>query len=746
MIPDQKLKETVASLVPGIRRDEIDLFFSGLDPDYFRANPPQRIALHLKLSARLDSRNLVKCHFEPLGRSAFCFTVTSYDYFSEFSLLCGLITSYGLNIESGSVFTIFQGPVEGGRNKIIDTFIVRPSRKARFGPAKQNRLRKEVEQIITLLELDNLQEARKEVNERVLSYLSERRSSSIGKIVPVSIRFGSSRKDRRTVMTIRSRNTPAFLYAFSNALSIQNIMIEKVVIETLGTRVHDTVFVSHVRGGAIKGKKERSMLRIATALTKQFTYFLGWAPNPARGIQLFDQLLQKILEGKNAATELAYLNRSGSLRLLARVLGSSEFLWEDFLQSRFDEIFPVLKNLEKTALRKQKSALARELDGELEKTDSWEKKKMRLKRFKDRELFRIDVKHLVEARGVTYAFSLAMTELAEVLLEKAWKIACAELARIYGNPLGKDGKPTPFAICGLGKFGGREMGYASDIELLLVFGEEGETGGSSPLSNQEFFERLGQNLIHLIQAKREGVFQLDLRLRPYGSKGSLANSLSGLESYYRENGGAAPFERQALTKLRTVAGDRRLGRKVERIRDRFTYAQSPWDFAGALDLRKRQVTELVKAGTVNVKFSPGGVIDLEYAVQYLQIVHGWNLSKLRTPSTLTAADRLCQTGLITPEERRMFRNSYIFLRTLIDALRVVRGNARDLVLPDRKSEEFRFLARRMGFGSMRREEGVTELVRSVRRAMSWSHRFFLRTVKKEERSFRRNGKVFQRSG
>ena len=112
---------------------------------------------------------------------------------------------------------------------------------------------------------------------------------------------------------------------------------------------------------------------------------------------------------------------------------------------------------------------------------------------------------------------------------------------------------------GMGKFGGSELGYASDIEVLVVYGGAGRSVGRDPLDNSEYFERLMQGLLQLIEAKQEGIFHIDVRLRPHGSQGSLTNSLDEVQRYYSDRGQAAPFERQALIKLRYVAGDDELG-------------------------------------------------------------------------------------------------------------------------------------------------------------------------------------------
>jgi glutamate-ammonia-ligase adenylyltransferase len=232
------------------------------------------------------------------------------------------------------------------------------------------------------------------------------------------------------------------------------------------------------------------------------------------------------------------------------------------------------------------------------------------------------------------------------------------------------------------------MGYASDLELLFV---REETDAAA-----EAQERGADALVGLIEARRDGIFHVDLRLRPYGRSGPLVSSLGQIRDYYREGGGADPFERQAWIRLRHVAGDETVGRAVEAQRDAFTYGGAPWDVAAAVHLRTRQVRELVPPGAVNLKYSAGGLLDVEYAVQYLQILHGHEHAELRTPSTLTALARLRDAGIVAAGEHDGLREGYLELRLAIEALRMVRGEARDLLLPPADSEEMQFLARRLG--------------------------------------------------
>jgi glutamate-ammonia-ligase adenylyltransferase len=151
------------------------------------------------------------------------------------------------------------------------------------------------------------------------------------------------------------------------------------------------------------------------------------------------------------------------------------------------------------------------------------------------------------------------------------------------------------------------------------------------------------------------------------------------------------------------------------VRDAFVWSGKPWDREDALHLRERQARELVPPGRVNVKYSRGCMVDAEYAVQYLQLVHGGEREELRTPTTLEGLERLRDAGLVPKEDAADLRLSYRFWRRLADAQRMVHGAARDLLLPEPGSEDMGFLARRMGYDAPSGHEAAVALLADVER-------------------------------
>ena len=348
---------------------------------------------------------------------------------------------------------------------------------------------------------------------------------------------------------------------------------------------------------------------------------------------------------------------------------------------------------------------------------------MILNQFKDQELFRIDMHHILNKTSLP-AFSKSLTTLAEVILAQALIEAQAVVNRKHSPPSALKKNSPPFSICGLGKLGGRELGYASDIELVFVYGTSA-SGIPNPVIG-EYYERLVQEFLHWIEAKQEGIFQVDLRLRPHGEKGLLAHSFEDITRYYRTGGAAAPFERQAWIKLRHVAGNAALGRRIERYRDDFVYSRSPWPLDTALHLRRRQIRELVPQGTIHVKYSPGGLIDIEYTVQYLQLEYGLREPSLHTPNTLQALKALQATKLLSPHDATILTEDYLFLKKVIDGLRIVRGNAKDLVLPESGSDAMTYLARRLGYITDVWQEGARAFERELQKRMNRSHAIFVK--------------------
>ena len=746
----EEVLKTLPSMCPDVPPDILRDFVTRMDGEYFRRIPLAAIAKHVRLAAALTPDYLSECSVSELRDGHFELTVVAYDYFAVFATICGLLSAFGLNIEEGQIYTFTEASASGAsprsasgegprqrlkvrpglsRKKIVDVFRVQPVGDASFTPEDQARFAGELSSLIGLLDERKFGEARHAVNRHLVELLGKRRGSFSGLLHPVQISFDNSQSPTDTIMDIRSDDTPAFLYAFANALAMRDVYITKARIDLEGGKLHDRFAVRDRYGQKFTDATEQQQLRLTAVLIKQFTHALTWAPDPSKALEAFDHFLDltvKETKGKAREEALAFLSDKKTFPLLARLLGASDFLWEDFLRRQHDHLLPLLHDYRRAPLITPPAMLRKKLDRAVDRSTDDAGRKEALNRFKDQELFRIDMKHIVEPDTSLGEFSHALTQLAEVIVERSLKDCRSKLNKVYGAPRLANGKPCPFAVMGAGKFGGRELGYASDIEVLFVYGGAGRTNGTAPIENSEYFERLVQELLQWIEAKQEGIFHLDVRLRPHGGKGFLANPLDEIITYYSEHGLAAPFERQAMIKLRHVAGDETLGKQVEAHRDRFVYSGVPWDLTAALDLRRQQLKQLVERGTVNAKLSPGGVVDIEYSIQYLQLMHGHRHPILRTPSAMQALAALVECGMVNRHDGDNLRKAYLFLRMLIDGLRMVRGNAKDLVLPPADSDEFIFLARRVGYTTDDCQAGARHLKSDIEEHMGKVRQFWER--------------------
>jgi len=263
-----------------------------------------------------------------------------------------------------------------------------------------------------------------------------------------------------------------------------------------------------------------------------------------------------------------------------------------------------VKDVDDLVTAKSRERLQASLDAALQEMDDEEKRIEILNAFKDREMFRTDMRHILGHISEFGQFSAELTDLADVVVEAAYQICWQRLVDRHGLPVGEDGRENPMVVCGMGKFGGRELGFASDIELMFIFEGSGQTTGPQITTTAEFCERLVQDFLSTIRSRQEGIFNIDLQLRPYGRAGSMAVSLEAFRRYFMPQGEAWPYERQALIKLRPVAGSARLGRKVIALRDEYVYSGETYDVAAMRAMRERQIRHLVHGGTFNGQTQP----------------------------------------------------------------------------------------------------------------------------------------------
>ncbi|MGI9255393.1 MAG: phosphatidylglycerol lysyltransferase domain-containing protein, partial [Salinispira sp.] len=641
--------------------------------------------------------------------------IVAYDHPQLFSILSGILAASSMEIHEGSLRTT---EAINGRRLVVDHFTGTVPED--IAPEHwEGLVRAHLTEFYTLLEGGAPKE---KIQKKLVELVILSRSSSEGSLDPINISIAQTAS--ATSITIESSDTPFFLFSLGMVLNLHPLRIEHVSIETQQGRIVDRIEFTDDHGKPVHDKHLLDHIKFSILITKQFTFFLNRAPDPAKALLRFTDLIEHQMTTSNNFLEI--LASSHFHGELGRLLGASDFLWEDFIRIQQESIIPMLETETRllshnpdeveSALKKaigkttgkttdkttdSGSGAAGTEDAEIETTDMRESliedTARALNEFKNRESFLIDMDHIMMRDQDFFFLSRRLGALADAVLRQACAIAWTDVVSGYGKPRTAGDLPAAWAVFGLGKLGGNALGYASDLELLFIFSDNGETDGRHSISNRSFFNHFFKRAAGFINAKKKGIFQLDLRLRPHGSSGPLAVKLSAFNNYFRAGGAAHSAERLALVRMRHIAGNTELGAQCVALRDHIIYESDSIDIAELRKMRHVQIQEKNREHAINVKFSPGGLVDLEYNVQILQVIHGRNHKSLRGPGIHDALRGLSELGTIDGEETTAMINVYRFYRNIINGLRMLRGNAEDLFLPDRNAREFLHLARRVGY-------------------------------------------------
>src|SRR5438105_4134982 len=288
-----------------------------------------------------------------------------------------------------------------------------------------------------------------------------------------------------------------------------------------------------------------------------------------------------------------------------------------------------------------------------------------LRFWKGREMTRIAVRELANVASLEETTG-ELSQVAEICIRNVFEHWNMELRQQYGSP------KAEFAILALGKLGGSELNHSSDVDLLFLYSDEGQL--SPHFSYHEFFNRLGKKLLETFSMPHPvgSLFRVDLRLRPEGSAGPLARSLESMENYYA--GFGETWERLALIKARGIGGSRQLAYEFLRQHQPFIYPRSPTpDLLDEIASIKRRIERDVVGPDKlerNVKLGTGGIREIEFVVQALQLIHGAHHPFLQESSTFKALRGLRQLDLLPREEVLTLDKAYRFLRRVEHRLQI----------------------------------------------------------------------------
>ncbi|MBM4132898.1 MAG: hypothetical protein FJ245_03935 [Nitrospira sp.] len=384
------------------------------------------------------------------------------------------------------------------------------------------------------------------------------------------------------------------------------------------------------------------------------------------------------------------------------------------------------------AAQPTRKELEREVRAALASVTATELKLEALRRFKRRAMLRIGLRDIQRFAGVQET-TAALSDLASVLIQAAYETVETALQARHGKPTHRDSKgkqvTTGFAVIGMGKLGGGELNFSSDVDLIYVYGsDDGQTKAPSghaieSIPNEEYFEYLARDLTKALTAvTQEGsVFRVDLRLRAEGSVGRLARSLAEYAQYYKVRGQV--WERLALLKAWPVAGDPAVGKAFLRLVKPFVLGsrQGPAGVKGAIEVlaQVKAVKDMIDdkmsqrgQGRRNVKLGTGGIREIEFTVQALQVLCGRRLPAILDRSTLGSLARLRRQRFLSKEQEEALSRAYLFLRDVEHKLQMVH-DLQTHALPE-EEEELTRCAVRLGYGVKDREASRAAFVKACR--------------------------------
>ncbi|ODT98425.1 MAG: glutamine-synthetase adenylyltransferase, partial [Planctomycetes bacterium SCN 63-9] len=406
-------------------------------------------------------------------------------------------------------------------------------------------------------------------------------------------------------------------------------------------------------------------------------------------------------------------DRQKAVRKLAQNPRTVEVLLQVFSTSQhFSEMLirdpAAIEWLRRGADRRDRVTLIDDLWSSLENSSRDDEQRLLLRRFRQREMLRIGYNDIV--RGLPLeVITLDLSHLADACVEGAYRLARRHAEARFGCPINSEGTSARFVVLALGKLGGEELNYSSDIDLVFVYDEEGQTEGPRRISNAEFFAKMGAEVVRILNDHTAlGIaYRVDMRLRPDGEQGVLAGALGTTLGYYISRG--RTWERQAMIKCRPIAGDLDLGRTFLDAITPFVYRRylGAAEIAEIKAMKRRIEQRTLSAGMdeLEVKTGRGGIRDVEFVVQFLQLLHGGDYPEVRHANTLQALTKLEALGCLTAEERGIMDDTYRFLRTIEHRLQIL-FDRQTHELP-RGLEEIRTLAIRMGYPPASRWEDRT---------------------------------------
>ncbi len=432
----------------------------------------------------------------------------------------------------------------------------------------------------------------------------------------------------------------------------------------------------------------------------------SFAPDP---LKAFRRLLDVVamLEDESVSLPEGIFGSQKTRDAVYRISGSSDFIWEEFFRSVHLPFRQILVRMSRAkSLAPSEGSVRRHIRVIRQLNIPFEHKYRKLNKYKDYVLFTIQLQYLVNGSPDVGTLAKKLTSLADITITAFTDLVYREMVDRHGPPLDGSGDSAPFCVYGLGKLGGSALGFASDLELLFVFGDSGAPNPQPAVT--DFFSKLVRRFLVVFQTKSKGLFEPDMRLRPYGKKGNPATAVNEFLCYYSPQGASHSFERFALLKMRRICGSLALHRCIKDNLKRFFADPEYIQDDEMRDVRSARMHR--SEGSFHIKRNEGALVDLEALIQLLQVQSFQTKTEIRTPALYKALLLLENHGMLERKDRTQISEAYYLFRRVVAALRILRGNSDNLRLSFSDNPDLAPLARRAGYhriGTLTETEQLT---------------------------------------
>ncbi|WJG10431.1 bifunctional [glutamate--ammonia ligase]-adenylyl-L-tyrosine phosphorylase/[glutamate--ammonia-ligase] adenylyltransferase [Aliiglaciecola sp. LCG003] len=382
-------------------------------------------------------------------------------------------------------------------------------------------------------------------------------------------------------------------------------------------------------------------------------------------------------------------NESSQSQSLKTVLGLSDFIAERLLSD--PKLIDPLLTIAETQVNPDDYAQL--LNTQITPLSSQDELMANLRRFRNLHMMALAYKDLLNLQTIEQSL-LHTSNLADALICGAYNWLYKHLCERYGQPMGEFG-PQPLLILGMGKLGGEELNFSSDIDLIFCYPANGEISGQrKPIEHQQFFTKLAQRLINVLhETTQDGrVFRVDMRLRPFGESGPLVMHMAAFEDYYQEQG--REWERYAMVKARVLNDKSAYSDELKAILKPFVYRRYI-DYGAVDSLRemKSLITQEVRRRglTNNIKLGAGGIREVEFIAQSFQLIKGGREPRLQKTSLLKSMQTLAELELLPEDDKNTLITSYLFLRKVEHCLQQF-DDQQTQVLPEDELDQQRLCA------------------------------------------------------